>query len=61
MIQHKVDSFFYLNYFASINYELFNSSNLKLITPENWNNVIPEYGTIDIFSKTCSLKLINKI
>jgi FkbM family methyltransferase len=51
MNEHNVDTFFYLDFLNSINYELFNSSNLKKITRDNWTKIIPKLGTIDILAK----------
>lgn len=41
---------FYTGLFGELNYQLFNSSNLKEINSTNYRKIIPEKGTIDILA-----------
>ena len=50
MKEHHVDNFFFFDFFETINYDLFNSHNLKKVTRNNWNKTIPELSTIDIIA-----------
>jgi FkbM family methyltransferase len=50
MEEHGIDFSFYAQYFGSLGYKLFNSSNLKEINADNYREHIPSKGTIDILA-----------
>lgn len=50
MKEHGISFSDYWDYFAPINYELFNSANKKRIDMLNYKKVIPAKGTIDILA-----------
>jgi FkbM family methyltransferase len=50
MEENDIDFSSYLNYFGSLGYSLFNSSNFKKIDAENYRRCIPSKGTIDILA-----------
>ena len=41
---------FYATYFNDLNYTLYDSSNYKKITIENYANHLPKYGSIDVLA-----------
>lgn len=48
--EHNIDFSHYMQYFNSLGYKLFNSSNLKEINADNYRKHIPSKGTIDILA-----------
>jgi hypothetical protein len=50
MEEKGIDFSFYLNYFSSMNYSLFDTESGKNISANNALKVIPKLGTIDIIA-----------
>lgn len=50
MKEHNIDFSFYLGFFRSLNYKLYNSKTGREILETNCNKYIPEFGTIDVIA-----------
>lgn len=50
MKERGIEFSFYNDYFTQLNYMLYNSKNLKLIDINNYDQAIPQKGTIDIIA-----------
>ena len=50
MKEKNFDFDFYATYFSDLKYTLFDSSNYKKITVENYESYLPKYGSIDVLA-----------
>lgn len=54
MTEKNISFDFYLDLFGALGYELVNSSDGKSVTKDNWSQVIPKWGTIDLLARPVS-------